>query len=49
MIKVITRIDTNLTMVKRECHSGLELGMDRIKEECCNMLIIIARTSGEEI
>ena len=49
MIKVITRIETDLTVVIGECHLGVQLGMDRIIEEGCNMLIIIEITLGEEI
>ena len=49
MIKVGTRRDTDLTVVIEECHFGVELGMDRIIEEDCSMLIIIEMTLGEEI
>ena len=40
MIKVITRIDTDLIVVKGECHLGIEHGMDRTTEEGDNILII---------
>ena len=49
MIEVITKIDTDLTVVIGECHLGVELSMDKIIEEGCNMLTIIEITSGEEI
>ena len=48
MIKAIIRIDTDQIVVIGECHLGVELGMDRIIEEGCNMLIIIEMALGEE-
>ena len=49
MIKVSTRIDTDLTVVIEECHLEVELCMGRIIEGDHNMLIIIEVTLGEEI
>ena len=49
MINVITRIGTDLIVVIRECHLGIEHSMDRIIEEGCNMLLVIEMTQGEEI
>ena len=49
MIRGITRIVTGQIVVIGECHLGVELGVDRIIEEGCNMLITIEMTSGEEI
>ena len=49
MIKAIIRIDTGKIVVIGEYHLGVELSMDRIIEEDCNMLIIIEMTLGEEI
>ena len=43
MIKVITRIDTDLIVVVGECHLGIDLSIDRIIEEGHNMLIIMDR------
>ena len=49
MIKAIIRIDTDQIVVIGECHLGVELDMDKIIKEGCNMLIIIEMTLGEEI
>ena len=49
MIKVITGIDADLTVMIGECHLGVELSMGRHIEESQNMLIIIEMTLGEEI
>ena len=49
MIKVSTRIDTDLTVVIEECYLEVELGMNRIIEEGHSMLIVIEMTLGEEI
>ena len=49
MIKVSTRIDTDLTVMIEECHLGTDLGMDQNIVEDHNMLIITEITSGEEI
>ena len=46
MIKVSTRIDTDLTVVIEKCHSGVELGMNRIIEKDHAMLIAIGMTLG---
>ena len=47
IIKAIIRIDTYQIVLIGECHLGVELGMDRIIEEGCNMLIIIEMTLGK--
>ena len=49
MIKAIIRMDTDQIVVREECHLWVELGVDTIMEEGCNMLIIIEMTLGEEI
>ena len=49
MIRVIIRIDTDQIAKIGECHLEIELSMDRIIEEGCNMLIIIEVNLGEEI
>ena len=48
-MKVITRPDTDLTVVIGECHLAVELVMNRIIEEDPSRLIIIEMTIGEEI
>ena len=45
----IIRIDRDQIVVIGECPLGVELSMNRIIEEGCNMLIIIEMTLGEEI
>ena len=40
MIKVIIRIDTDQIVEIGECHLGVELNMDRIIEESCNILTL---------
>ena len=48
-IKAIITVDTDQIVVIGEFHLGVELSMDRIIEEGCNMLKIIEMTLGEEI
>ena len=49
MIKANIKIDTGQIVEIGECHLEVELSMDRIIEECCNMITIIEVTLGEEI
>ena len=49
MIKVIIRTDTDQLVEIGERHLEVELSMDRIIEEGCNMIKIIQVTSGQEI
>ena len=49
MIKVIIRIDTDQIVEIGENHLGIELNMERIIEEGCDMLIIIEMALGEVI
>ena len=44
MTELSTRTDTYLTVVIQDCHLEVELGMDRIIEQDCTMLIIIEMT-----
>ena len=49
MISVIIRIDLGQIAEIGEHHTEIEVSMDRIMEEGCNMLILIQMTLGEEI
>ena len=49
MIRVIIRIDKDQIVEIGECHLGVDLNMDRIIEEGCNMLTIIEMFLGDEI
>ena len=49
MIRVIIRIDIDQIVEIGEHHLQVELSMDRILGEGCNMLIIIEMTLGEII
>ena len=49
MIKVNIKIDTDQTVEIGECHIEVELSMDRIIEEGCNMIKITEVTLGKEI
>ena len=49
MIKAIIRIDTDHIVEIGKCHLGVELSVERIIEEGCNILTIIEMTIGEEI
>ena len=49
MIKVKIKIDSDQTVEIGECHVEVDLSMNRIIGEGCNMITIIKVTLGEEI
>ena len=49
MIKIDIKIDTDQTVEIGECHTEVELSMDKIIEKSCSMIRTTEVTLGDEI